>query len=118
VGASLTFQSSSTLQYEAYYNSGQVCNDGSSGVLTEQGESTKPVKDGESTSVPIFLIIHNYYTPDHPSGDASLLSGINIYVAGSTNSSTSWASDGKGITYQDGDAPSTVLAQDSPIQLG
>ena len=117
-GARLTFQSSDQLQYEAYYDSGAVCNDGSSGVLAESSLSTKTMKNGERTSLPMFLIVENYYTPDHPQGDASLLAGIAIYVSGSTTSSTAWSGDGKPVTHQTVGSASSTLPPGSALQLG
>jgi hypothetical protein len=118
VGERLSFQSNSQLQYEASYNTGSQCNDGSSGQLSESGSSVKPVKNGETTSLPMFLIIQNYYAPDHPRGDPSLLAGISISVSGSSSSSVSWASDGKPVTYQSIDSPSSTLSPGSALQLG
>lgn len=118
VGARLTFQSSSQLQYEAYYDSGPVCNDGSSGGLAESSMSTKSLKSGEGTTLPMFLIIENYYTPDHPHGDPSMLAGIVIYVAGATTSSTAWAGDGNPVTHQTIGSASSTLPAGSPLRLG
>ncbi|HEX3680297.1 MAG TPA: hypothetical protein VHU90_11295, partial [Galbitalea sp.] len=118
VGAGLSFESGSTLQYEAYYNTGAVCNDGSNGYLSESSLSTNSLKDGQGSSLPMFLIIENYYTPDHPNGDPSLLADIRISVTGSTTSSTSWAGDGNPVTYQSAGSPSSTLSPGSALQLG
>lgn len=118
VGARLTFQSSSQLQYEAYYDSGPVCNDGSSGGLAESSMSTNTLKSGEGTTLPMFLIIENYYTPDHPHGDPSLLAGIVMYVAGATTSSTAWAGDGNPVNHQTMGSASSTLPAGSPLRLG
>jgi hypothetical protein len=118
VGARLQFQSDSGLQYEAYYDSGVQCNDGTNGILAETGVSTKPIKDGERTSLPIFLIIENYYSPDHPSGNPALLADTVIYVSGDSTTTVGWSSDGKPMIHQIGNAPSTTLPSGSSLRLG
>jgi|GEM_PF-4975924 len=117
VGSRLLFQSNTRLQYEASYNNGLICNDGTNGALIETGSSTKPLKNGAATTLPMFLIIQNYYTPDHPQGDASLLAGISIYVSGSS-SSVAWQGDGKPVIHQVDGSASGTLPAGSALQLG
>jgi hypothetical protein len=65
VGGLGSFGNGESLEWEGNYTSGNDC----SGSGTFGLSSTTPLPSSQSVTVNGFLVLHNYYTPDHPNGD-------------------------------------------------
>jgi hypothetical protein len=107
------------LEYEATYSdSGATCGTATNGILVEASTSTDSVVSGTKSSTPIFIIIPNYYTPDHPDGDPRVLKSVSITVSGNGSDGTAWTADPKPVVYQSGDGGAVSKPPFTPVSLG
>lgn len=62
-------------------NSPQMSGDNQAGGATAVGvDSSSITRNGGQTSVDGFVIVHDYYSPSHPSGAKALLSGLAVWA--------------------------------------
>lgn len=69
-----------TLAGDVVFSAGPECIDpgGTSGNKVYGVQWNDPIAAGSSASDDFYLVIHNYYSPNHPSGDASDLAQITL----------------------------------------
>lgn len=87
---------SASTSVEVYYNnSGATCKS-SGGDFG--GQSTSPVATNGGSSMRGFIILSDYYSPNFPSGDLSVLNAVKISVSSSTVDGSTWSLSGSGVS--------------------
>lgn len=87
---------SANTSVETYYNnSGATCKSSGSDF---GGHSTSPAATNESSSTRGFIILSDYYSPNLPNGDPSVLNAVKISVGSSTIDSSTWSLTAAGVS--------------------
>lgn len=87
---------SANTSVEVYYNNtGATCKSSGSDF---GGRSTNPNATNESASTRGFIILSDYYSPNFPAGDPSVLNAVKISVSNSTVDGSTWSLSGSGVS--------------------
>lgn len=130
-GVDLQWSSSAIGGIEVGYSSGPSCDgSGSGGSGTDEVnlESTNPLTPGSETSTDLFVWVPDYYSPNNPQGDPSLLAGADLqlveYVDSSNNVdivpqsvSGPGASSSNGFTIPVDNTAQAAPPQGQPFQI-
>ncbi len=104
----MDWSSESIVGIEAGYSNGPTC-DGDQGSGTDEFglQSNDALAPNSGIETDIFIVISDYYTPDHPHGDKSLLEQADLTLVDSSTSSGNTISPdgltGPGVTSADDD---------------
>lgn len=107
VGTELAWDSSAIDGIEIGYKDGPQCEGQSDGESRLNVETTSPSATGSGFSANMFIVVPNYYSPQYPSGNAALLTGVYLQLVEYANSDSNvdiipQTVSGPGATSTDG----------------